>query len=277
MAEMALMWITNDPDEAKFVLACGVNRIFVDLEHIGKHDRQVNTSSHLADHTPKDVAKIREQLPTADILVRINPIHAGTREEIEVVLEGEPDQIMLPMFTSKVEVHQLEEIINGRAPITLLVETPQALARLPDILGGSQNVSEIYIGLNDLYLSMGLDFIFEPLAGGLVDVPAAIAKEFDLRFGFGGIGRIGEGQAPADLILSEHVRLGSDMVILSRSFRSDYSIAGGAEWSDLAGEIQKLRDKEEELRLLDQSSLLSNTRALRSLVYNEAERRRYIA
>ena len=39
------------------------------------------------------------------------------------------------------------------------------------------------------------------------------------KFGFGGIARIGEGDLPSDNILGEHVRLGSQSVILSRTFK----------------------------------------------------------
>lgn len=39
-----------------------------------------------------------------------------------------------------------------------------------------------------------------------------------LPFGFGGVGRPGSGTLPAEFIIGEHYRLGSQYVILSRSF-----------------------------------------------------------
>lgn len=35
-----LMYITNKPDVAQTVQSCGVGRIFVDMEYIGKEKRQ---------------------------------------------------------------------------------------------------------------------------------------------------------------------------------------------------------------------------------------------
>jgi len=43
-------------------------------------------------------------------------------------------------------------------------------------------------------------------------------KQKSIPYGFGGIARLGTGLLPAENILAEHYRLGSSMVILSRSF-----------------------------------------------------------
>ncbi len=74
------------------------------------------------------------------------------------------------------------------------------------------------MGLNDLHLSLGLRFMFEPLAQGLVDQVAGAARARGLRFGFGGIARLDEGLLPGRQVLGEHLRVGSSAVILSRTF-----------------------------------------------------------
>lgn len=43
-------------------------------------------------------------------------------------------------------------------------------------------------------------------------------KEAGIKYGFGGIARVGAGELPAEMIIREHYRLGSTMAILSRSF-----------------------------------------------------------
>ena len=79
-------------------------------------------------------------------------------------------------------------------------------------------VDEIHIGLNDLCISQGKKFLFQPLADGTVDAVCAKIKAAGIPFGFGGFGRLGGGTLPAAYIVAEHYRLGSSMSILSRAF-----------------------------------------------------------
>ena len=46
---------------------------------------------------------------------------------------------------------------------------------------------------------MGLKFMFEPLANGLIDEVAHIITSAGLPFGFGGIARVGEGIIPGEM------------------------------------------------------------------------------
>jgi len=60
--------------------------------------------------------------------------------------------------------------------------------------------------------------MFEPLAQGILDRLAVRVQSQGLRFGFGGIARLDEGLLPGRWVLAEHVRMGSEAVILSRTF-----------------------------------------------------------
>ena len=100
----------------------------------------------------------------------------------------------------------------------MLLETPQSMVRIDDILD-VQGIDEIHIGLNDLHLGMGLDFMFELLSGGVVEYLSRKITDKGIKFGFGGVARLGQGMLDASLILSEHFRLNSSMVILSRDFK----------------------------------------------------------
>ena len=73
---------------------------------------------------------------------------------------------MLPMVIDADDAQRFVEMVGGRAKVCLLLETSQALVRMDDFLemGG---VDEIYIGLNDLHISLGLKFMFETLSGGI--------------------------------------------------------------------------------------------------------------
>ena len=86
---------------------------------------------------------------------------------------------MLPMFTHPDEVRLCLNFIRGRVPLTLLVETAAALARLHTILN-IPGFDDVHIGLNDLHLDMGLDFMFELLSSNLLDGAARIESELNI-------------------------------------------------------------------------------------------------
>ena len=59
---------------------------------------------------------------------------------------------------------------------------------------------------------------FELLADGTVEALCLKIRKAGIPYGFGGVAAVGTGTLPAESILKEHYRLGSSMVILSRSF-----------------------------------------------------------
>ena len=124
---------------------------------------------------------------------------------------------MLPMWKSSAEVEKFADIVGNRAKKMLLLETKEACQCLEDVLKLGC-ADEIHIGLNDLRISTGKKFIFEPVADGTVESIFKIIKPYGVPCGFGGFGMPGEGVLLADLIIAEHYRLGSSMAILSRSF-----------------------------------------------------------
>jgi len=217
---MKLMLIANDPEVAEYAVQSGVDRIFVDLERNGKVERQGHLDTVISNHSFEDAYKVKKSIADAQMLIRLNPFHDKTKEEVERALDAGADMLMLPMFYGREEVEQFCVYVNGRCDVIPLVETAQAMVRL-DGITEVEGVSEIYIGLNDLHLALKLDFMFEILSGGLVDYMAGIVKLRGLRFGFGGISRFGSGIVSGELVLAEHARLGSESVILSRSFHGN--------------------------------------------------------
>ena len=163
---------------------------------------------------------------------------------------------MLPMFNTVEEVKEFSQIINGRVKFIPLVETAAAAECLNEVVI-VDGVSEIYIGLNDLHRDLGLNFMFEPLSNGLLESLVCTIKQSGLPFGFGGLARIGEGDLPAELILAEHVRLGSSCAILSRTFhRKSESLTELQSIMCLAEEINKIHNSRE---LLMQRNLIEQT------------------
>lgn len=220
---LKLMYITNNPEVAKIAEEAGVDRIFVDMEYIGKAKRQGGMDTVQSHHTVEDIKRIREVIHKAEIIVRVNPIHEASEEycssetEINDVIEAGADIIMLPYFKTLEEVTCFLKIINKRTRTMLLVETPEAVDIIDDILN-LEGIDEIHIGLNDLSLGYGRKFMFELLADGTVEKLCVKFKMKGIPYGFGGIASIGHGELPAEDIIKEHYRLGSTCVILSRSF-----------------------------------------------------------
>ena len=211
------MFITNNPNVAKAAEECGVRRVWVDLEMIGKEARQLGMNTVKSGHTLQDISVVKEILTTSELLVRVNPIYKGSEAEINEVSERGADIIMLPFFHTLEEVDTFLRIVNGRCKTTLLFESKESIEHLDEIiaLGG---FDEAHIGLNDLHLSYGMTFMFEPLSNGMVEQICAKFKEAGIPYGFGGVAKIGEGLLPAECVIAEHYRLGSTRAILSRSF-----------------------------------------------------------
>ena len=214
---LKLMYITNNPTVATIAEKYGVDRIWVDLESIGKEERQHGMNTVKSNHTLEDVSAIRNVIRSSQLLVRVNPLYEETKKEVDEVIERGADLIMLPMFRTVDDAKKFVEIVGGRAKTILLVETIEAERCLKEIVK-VPGADEIHIGLNDLHLAYKMRFMFELLAEGKVDAMCSIIRKAGIPYGFGGIARLNEGTLPARAIIAEHYRLGSSMVILSRSF-----------------------------------------------------------
>ncbi len=214
---LELMYITNHAGIAKIAENSGVDRIFIDLEVLGKEDRQGHLDTVISRHTIDDVKKIRAVLTTAKLLVRVNPIYSGSKAEVERVINDGADIVMLPFYKTKYEVEAFIDFIGSRAQVCLLCETAQAVENADEILT-LKGIDSIHIGINDLHLEYGMKFMFELLADGTVEKLCNKFKAAGVPYGFGGIARIGQGTLPAEKIIAEHYRLGSSRVILSRTF-----------------------------------------------------------
>lgn len=220
---LKLMYITNRPEIAQIAETAGLDRIFVDLEYIGKSDRQGGMDTVQSHHTLDDVKKISDTITTAELLVRVNPIHDATdeyissEEEIDISIENGADIIMLPFFKTVDEVKRFIAAVNGRAKTMLLFETPEAVEIVDDLIC-LEGIDSVHIGLNDLSLGYGMKFMFELLTDGTVERLCTKFREKNIPYGFGGIASLGNGMVPAEMIIKEHYRLGSTCAILSRSF-----------------------------------------------------------
>lgn len=214
---LILMYITNNPDVALIAEKHGVQRIWIDLETIGKEERQKGMNTVKSRHTVEDIRRIKPLLTKAEMLVRVNPWNDNSQQEINDVVAAGADIIMLPMWKTAAEVTNFLKVVDGRCKTTLLLETKEAVECLDEVLNKG-GMDEFHIGLNDLHLAYGMAFMFELLADGTVEKLCEKINVAGLPYGFGGIACLGAGDLPAENIIMEHYRIGSTRAILSRSF-----------------------------------------------------------
>lgn len=272
---LIVFFITNRPDVALVAEKYGVDRIWVDLETRGKEERQRNLNSVKSHHTVSDIAQIKPLLTRAELMVRINDWYEGSKDEIEAVIAAGADIVMLPYWKTPEEVKAFVEAVHGRAKTSLLLETKEAVECIDEVLkiGG---IDEIHIGLNDLHLSYGMSFMFEPLANGLVETLCNKFKQAGIPYGFGGIARLGDGMLPAERIIMEHYRLGSTRAILSRSFCDTAKITDIEEIDRVFREnMEKLREYETSMANTTTEEYTRNKVEIAKTVNEIAERIEY--
>jgi len=217
--EFCLTLITNDAVLAANADRAGVNLIGVDLEYLGKAERQPNQGTRLSRHNWDDLSRISGSLHQAGLFVRINPIHAGTDVEIETALELGAKVLMLPNFRSANEAATFVRAVRGRARASILIEMAPAVVRIREILD-VPGIDEVMIGLNDLHLQFGVANHFQVLASPLIDMLSAEVQRKGLPLAIGGVGRVGDTTmpVPTDLVYAQYPRLGATGAWLARSF-----------------------------------------------------------
>lgn len=236
------MMILSNPKIARFVCSYAGIEPFVDLEVMGKAERQGHLPSWKSKHTLADVTTIREAVPDAHLIVRINPLHDGSQTEITEAIARGADSIMLPMFHKLETLARFLDLLKGQALSLPLFETAASVIAIPEIIA-ELDIKRLHIGLNDLHLDLKKDFLFQPLAEGYLEVPAQALRENNIEFGIGGIARAREGIVSPEYLLGEHVRLGSSAAILSQTFHRNASTLEQLQCEmDFPSELVKLRE-----------------------------------
>lgn len=230
-----LTLFTNNPELAVRAEQAGVDRIGIDLEHLGKHARQGGRNAWISDHALADIFAIAAKIDNSHLFCRINPIHPDSATEIEALLETGVATVMLPMFTTVREVETFLRLLDGRAHPVLLLETASAAAMVGDICR-VPGVKEIHIGFNDLRLSLGWPSHFHVLVSDLLVGLSDTINQAGIAFRMGGLGRADDDTLPipSALVYPQFPRLHATGALLSRVFFN-------AEPLDMVAEIRKLR------------------------------------
>jgi hypothetical protein len=269
---LRLMYITNNSKIAKIAQKAGVDWIFVDLEIKGKKERQRGRNTVISAHTIEDVKKVRKVINKSKLLVRINPLGEWSKQEIDEVIKVGIDIIMLPYFKTSREVEQFIKFVNNRAKTCILIETMEAVESIDKILE-IKGIDYIHIGLNDIHIQRGTDFMFEFLADGYIDLLAEKIKKKNIPFGFGGVAHIKSNLLPlAKDIIAEHYRIGSTGVILSRSFIQYQEGQNIEEFEkEFINKVKELRNLEKNLQKKDEEFFEKNKEIVKRDIYKVKE------
>jgi hypothetical protein len=258
---MKLCLITDNVPFAVEAERAGVDRIMIDLEREGKAERQAGRGLFLSDHLIDSVARVKAALERAPVVARINPLSDRSAAEIDQVISGGADFIMLPYFFGRDEVRRFVTLVRGRSRVILLVETKPAAEHLEQIVD-ERGVDEIHIGLNDLSISLGHDIIFEPLQTGLIDRLTTVLRGAGIPFGFGGIARLSRQGLPVnpERILAEQVRVGATRAWLGRTFRGEMERTRAP--GELAAEVTAIRRAVDRWQCASEEVMRENLKAL---------------
>jgi hypothetical protein len=229
------LW-TDDPETARRADAAGIDRIGVDLDRLGKAQRQAGLATWISPHTVADLERLRPAVLRARLFVRTNPLHDASPREVERALAAGAQLLMLPMFRAAEEVARFVDLVGGRARVVALLETREAVDDV-DAVVRVPGLDELHVGINDLALALGLHNRFAVLVSTAAERIARAVAEAGLRLGIGGIGRLADTGLPIapDLVYAQYPRLGATAALVSRSF-----LAGGC---DLEAEVRRARER----------------------------------
>ncbi len=220
VTQFRLTLLTRDAVWAGAADDAGVDRIGVDIERLGKMDRQrAMPGSRISDHELKDLQGIAAVVRRGKLFARLNRPHAGTRGEVEEALACGARALMLPGFRSAGEVEEFVAAVAGRAEVLLLIETREALERAAEI-AAIPGVDEVMAGLNDLSIDLDLPGPMAALASEELDGLAAAARGAGRPFGCGGVTHPRDTglPVPPDLVLARMAVLGAEAGWVARSF-----------------------------------------------------------
>lgn len=241
-----LTLMTNNLALAEAADRAGVDRIGIDLDRLGKTERQP-ANYRISDHRPTDLSALRRVVCRAKLFARTDPPHDRSADQINDLIARGAEAIMLPMFHHPDQASRFIDMVGGRAETILLVETAAAVVRLREVTE-IDGVDEITIGLNDLHLDLKLHSRFEIVASDLMKSIAATVNRSGIRFGFGGLGRVDDSMlpVPSSLVYPQYARLGATSALLARSFVKGplHELADAvamarqelARWSDATGD-----------------------------------------
>lgn len=216
MGSFSLWLFSVDPIFIKSAVRAGVRGVVVDWECTGKERRQAGADTEINHHTADDLKRVRAATD-GPVICRINGVHADSASEIDRAIALGADELLLPMVQQVSDVERVLDLISGRRPLGILIETRRAVRAAASLC--ALPLSRVYVGLNDLAIDRGASNIFEAVAD---DTVLDVRRTSRPPFGFGGLTCPDAGEPiPCCLLIGEMARASADFTFLRRSFHRD--------------------------------------------------------
>jgi hypothetical protein len=216
MTDFSLWLFSVDPACIRVAVRAGVAGIVVDWESTGKIRRQAGADTEINHQTPEDLRRVRAAT-AGPVLCRINGLHDDSAAEIDRAIALGADELLLPMVGSPRDVERALDLVGGRRPLGILIETGRAVRSAGDLC--ALPLSRVYVGLNDLAIDRGSSNIFQAVADGTVE---GVRRTCARPFGFGGLTLPDAGAPiPCHLLIGEMARISAGFSFLRRSFFRD--------------------------------------------------------
>lgn len=216
--------IADSISEFHKAMRCGIDLVMIDLETIGKQERQSSWKTHISDGDGLSLIKAIDKHMASEILVRTEPYFENYSNHISQLYELGVRKFMIPYFSDEETVRKMLGEIPLDCHIVLLFETIRSIMRFENILQicGDRSFS-VHVGLNDLSITLDVrENMFEPLLSGILNhfCHSMVIKKID--FGIGGIAQMGfnKGLYSPEFLLSTYKSKGANWVILNRSFKA---------------------------------------------------------
>ena len=193
------------------------NLVFrMDFEWRGKVLRQVNFKRESLVFS--DIKKFKKIAGGNLKAIRVNPIsYPETLKEIDFAINTGYEYIILPYFKTLQEVELFLSLLEGsKVKPILLVETKEAFFQLDELV--KYNVWAYHLGLTDLSLDLKKEFLLDLYFDGTVEKFVKTMKNYNKRFGIGGVAPVDRGIIPGREILKILIELGANQVFLSSDF-----------------------------------------------------------
>ena len=229
-SSLQLFHFSSEAVQAQRAEGAGVHSIIVDWENLGKYARQQNYDTQVNRHTVEDLDQVYKVVKIP-ITVRVNG-GAAALDEADLAIDHGAKVIMLPMASSAYEVELLLRRVNGRAKTLIQIETQSMVEHVADLQHLGWDYA--FVGFNDLMISRGRNWLWEPMADGTMDT---LFQQLPGRqIGFGGVTIVGGGYPlPFLNLLQEFARLGASLSFLRRTFARE------VEGRDLPAEISAVQ------------------------------------
>src|SRR5262245_14365023 len=125
MSGFSLWLFSVDPGFIQSAIHSGVTGIVVDWECTGKLRRQARADTEINHHSPDDLRRVRSATD-APVMCRINGLHDDSAAEIDRAIDLGADELLLPMVQAPRDVERALDLVPGRLPLGLVIETRNA-------------------------------------------------------------------------------------------------------------------------------------------------------